>query len=57
MTGETYARSGSLRVSYAADGALYLYFLHGEDGGRTVFRPNTNLPAHNRDVDEFLRGR
>lgn len=42
---------------YAADGALYLYFLHGEDGGRTVFRPNTNLPAHNRDVDEFLRGR
>jgi len=42
---------------YAADGALYLYFLHGTDGERTVFRPNTNLPAHNRDVDEYLRRR
>lgn len=42
---------------YAPDGALYLYFLHGTDEGRPVFRPNTNLPAHNRDVDAYLRGR
>jgi UPF0755 protein len=42
---------------YAEDGALYLYFLHGTDGGELVFRPNTNLPAHNRDVDRFLRAR
>lgn len=42
---------------YAEGGALYLYFLHGNDGGESVFRPNTNLPAHNRDVDTFLRGR
>ena len=40
---------------YAEDGALYLYFLHGTDGGEPVFRPNTNLPAHNRDVETFLR--
>ncbi len=39
-----------------AAGAPYLYFLHGSDGGISVFRPNTNLPAHNRDVDRYLRG-
>ncbi len=40
---------------YAEDGALYLFFLHGTAGGETVFRPNTNLPAHNRDVESYLR--
>src|SRR5690606_9690221 len=40
---------------YAEDGALYLYFLHGTKDGEPVFRPNTNLPAHNRDVEAFLR--
>lgn len=40
---------------YAADGALYLFFLHGTDAGEPVFRPNTNLPAHNRDVQAYLR--
>ena len=40
---------------YAEDGALYLFFLHGVSDGQTVFRPNTNLPAHNRDVETFLR--
>lgn len=40
---------------YTSDGALYLYFLHGTDAGVPVFRPNTNLPAHNRDVDTYLR--
>lgn len=40
---------------YTEDGTLYLYFLHGTDGGVPVFRPNTNLPAHNRDVETFLR--
>src|SRR5690606_11056905 len=37
-------------------GVPYLYFLHGSEGGVPVFRPNTNLPAHNRDVQRFLRG-
>lgn len=40
---------------YAEDGALYLFFLHGTNGGEPVFRPNTNLPAHNRDVETYLR--
>ena len=40
---------------YTPDGALYLYFLHGTDAGVPVFRPNTNLPAHNRDVETYLR--
>ncbi|HET8985848.1 MAG TPA: endolytic transglycosylase MltG, partial [Trueperaceae bacterium] len=40
---------------YTSDGALYLYFLHGTDAGVPVFRPNTNLPAHNRDVETYLR--
>ncbi len=40
---------------YTEDGTLYLYFLHGTDGGVPVFRPNTNLPAHNRDVETYLR--
>lgn len=42
-----------LRVNEA--GEEYLYFLHGTDGGEPVFRPNTNLAAHNRDVVRFLR--
>lgn len=40
---------------YAEDGALYLFFLHGTAAGEPVFRPNTNLPAHNRDVEAYLR--
>ncbi|HZJ10034.1 MAG TPA: endolytic transglycosylase MltG [Trueperaceae bacterium] len=40
---------------YAADGALYLFFLHGTTGGEPIFRPNSNLPAHNRDVEAYLR--
>jgi UPF0755 protein len=40
---------------YTSDGALYLYFLHGTDAGVPVFRPNTNLPAHNSDVETYLR--
>ena len=40
---------------YTDDGTLYLYFLHGTEGGVPVFRPNTNLPAHNRDVETYLR--
>lgn len=39
-----------------AEGVEYLYFLHGTDGGNAVFRPNTDLPAHNRDVQRYLRG-
>ncbi len=37
------------------DGVPWLYFLHGTDGGIPVFRPNTNLAAHERDVVVFLR--
>lgn len=40
---------------YAEDGALFLFFLHGTAAGEPVFRPNTNLPAHNRDVEAYLR--
>lgn len=40
---------------YTGDGALYLYFLHGTDAGVPVFRPNTNLAAHNSDVETYLR--
>lgn len=36
-------------------GVPWLYFLHGTDGGVPVFRPNTNLAAHERDVVVFLR--
>ena len=36
-------------------GVPWLYFLHGTDGGIPVFRPNTNLAAHERDVVVFLR--
>lgn len=36
-------------------GEEYLYFLHGTDGGVPVFRPNTSLAAHDRDVVRFLR--
>lgn len=38
------------------DGKLYLYFLHGNDGGSPVFRPNTTLNDHDRDVQRYLRG-
>ncbi len=37
------------------DGRLWLYFLHGVDDGATVFRPNVDLPSHERDVDRYLR--
>lgn len=37
------------------DGVPYLYFLHGTERGEPVFRPNTSLQAHNRDVDRYLR--
>ena len=36
-------------------GERYLYFLHGVDEGQPVFRPNTNLEAHNQDVQRYLR--
>ena len=36
-------------------GEPYLYFLHGVDEGQPVFRPNTNLEAHNQDVQRYLR--
>lgn len=38
-----------------ANGVPWIYFLHGTDGGVPVFRPNTNLAAHERDVVVFLR--
>ncbi len=37
------------------DGVDYLYFLHGFDSDQKVFRPNTNLNDHNRDVQRYLR--
>ncbi len=37
-------------------GERYLYFLHAESNGKTVFRPNTTLQAHNEDVRRFLQG-
>lgn len=39
----------------APDGEPWLYFLHGVDGGEPVFRPNTTLAAHERDIDAYLR--
>lgn len=42
-------------VRHDAGGEPYLYFLHGTDGGTPVFRPNTDLADHNRDVQRFLR--
>lgn len=39
-----------------ANGQRYLYFLHAELNGKTVFRPNTNLQAHNQDVERYLKG-
>ncbi len=36
-------------------GALWLYFLHGRDGDDAVFRVNTTLDAHTRDVLRYLR--
>jgi len=38
-----------------ADGTPWLYFLHGIEDGQPVFRPNTNLTEHLRDVNRFLR--
>ncbi len=38
------------------EGVPYLYFLHGVDAGTPVFRPNTSLDGHNRDVRVYLRG-
>ncbi len=38
-----------------ANGQRYLYFLHAQVDGKTVFRPNTNLQAHNRDVRRYLQ--
>lgn len=37
------------------EGEMYLYFLHGFDGGEPVFRPNITLQDHNRDIDRYLR--
>ena len=37
------------------NGQAYLYFLHGNDNGESVFRPNLNLEDHNRDVQTYLR--
>ncbi|CAN5807716.1 endolytic transglycosylase MltG [soil metagenome] len=42
-------------VRQNADGQDYLYFLHGSDGGETVFRPNLDLAAHEADVERYLR--
>jgi UPF0755 protein len=38
-----------------AEGEPWLYFLHGVDDGRPVFRPNVDLASHERDVDRYLR--
>lgn len=37
------------------DGEPWLYFLHGQDDGEPVFRPNTHYDAHLNDIDRFLR--
>lgn len=42
-------------VKHDEHGNEYLYFLHGTDDGVPVFRPNTSLAAHTRDIDRFLR--
>lgn len=39
----------------APNGEPWLYFLHGREDGRAVFRPNTTLDDHNADVERFLR--
>lgn len=36
-------------------GRDYLFFLHGTDNGAAVFKPNTTLKDHNRDVNLYLR--
>jgi UPF0755 protein len=38
-----------------AAGRPWLYFLHGNDGGSIVFRPNLDLDGHLRDVERYLR--
>ncbi len=40
-----------------AQGKRYLYFLHAHVNGKTVFRPNTSLQAHNQDVRRYLQDR
>ena len=42
-------------VRRTEDGSPYLYFLHGTEDGGKVFRPNTNLSDHDRDVQRYLR--
>jgi UPF0755 protein len=37
------------------DGEEYLYFLHGFENDQPVFRPNSSLADHNRDVQRYLR--
>ena len=37
------------------NGRDYLFFLHGSDNGVPVFKPNTTLKDHNRDVRLYLR--
>ena len=37
------------------NGRDYLFFLHGSDNGSPVFKPNTTLKDHNRDVRLYLR--
>lgn len=37
-------------------GRPFLYFLHGTSAGEPVFRLNTGLEGHNRDVARYLRG-
>jgi hypothetical protein len=39
----------------APSGEAWLYFLHGVDDGAPVFRPNTDLAAHEGDIDRYLR--
>jgi UPF0755 protein len=36
-------------------GREYLYFLHGTSEGEPIFRLNTGLEGHNRDVFRYLR--
>ncbi len=38
-----------------AGGRRYLYFLHADVNGKTLFLPNTTLAAHNRDVRRYLQ--
>lgn len=42
-------------VRYNEAGEPYLYFLHGNDAGVPVFRPNISFDDHLRDIDRYLR--